>query len=207
MKWSEIFKKLGIDLESEVDDASTDTSKLNSKSKNNENIDSNNVNNNKEETDNKKEEDTKMAFKAPKIDKKGFYDLTDIEDADMKEFFKQRNAERKIELDTRKIEDDKRAVSDAISKYASGIKFADGWTLDDAMKLGYFSKVVNDDNINKEIENAFTNLKAEKPLMFVADKKETKSTPVSEGFNPSDAEKNAAMSEDDLIAMAYGADE
>ena len=207
MKWSEIFKKLGIDLESEVGDTSTDTSKLDSDSKNNESVDSDNVNDNKEETDTNKEEDTKMAFKAPKIDKKGFYDLTDIEDADMKEFFKQRNAERKAELDARKAEDDKRVVNDAISKYASGLRFAEGWTLDDALKLGDFSKVVNDENINKEIENAFTNLKTAKTSMFVADKKVTKSTPVSEGFNPSDAEKNAAMSEDDLIAMAYGADE
>lgn len=207
MKWSEIFKKLGIDLESEVDDTSTDTSKLDSKSKNNESVDSDNVNENKEETDTKKEEDKTMAFKAPKIDKNGFIDLTEVEDEDIKAFFKTLNDSRKTELDARKAEDDKRAVNDAITKYASNVKFADGWSLEDALKLGDFSKVANDENISKEIENAFTNLKAAKAGMFVADKKSTKYTPVSEGFSPTDAEKNAAMSEDDLIAMAYGADE
>ena len=200
MKWSDIFKKLGIDLESEVDETSTESSKLNNVEIKKDSVE--------QTTETKKlEEDTKMAFKAPKIDKNGFYDLTDIEDADMKEFFKSRNTERKAELAARKAEDDKRAVNDAITKYASNVKFADGWSLEDALKLGDFSKVANDENISKEIENAFTNLKAAKAGMFVADKQSTKSTPVSEGFSPTDAEKNAAMSEDDLIAMAYGADE
>ena len=200
MKWSDIFKKLGIDLESEVDETSTESSKLNNVEIKKDSVE--------QTTETKKlEEDTKMAFKAPKIDKNGFYDLTDIEDADMKEFFKSRNTERKAELAARKAEDDKRAVNDAITKYASNVKFAEGWSLEDALKLGDFSKVANDENISKEIENAFTNLKAAKAGMFVADKQSTKSTPVSEGFSPTDAEKNAAMSEDDLIAMAYGADE
>lgn len=214
MKWSDFFKKLGIDLESEVDDASTDTSKEKDGVNKNENTDSSNINDDvnkeqetKEVTDSNKEEDKPMAFKAPKIDKNGFIDLTEVEDADIKAFFKTLNDSRKTELDARKAEDDKRAVNDAITKYASNVKFAEGWSLEDALKLGDFSKVVNDENINKEIENAFTNLKAAKASMFVADKKSTKSTPVSEGFSPTDAEKNAAMSEDDLIAMAYGADE
>ena len=200
MKWSDIFKKLGIDLESEVDETSTESSKLNNVEIKKDSVE--------QTTETKKvEEGTKMAFKAPKIDKNGFYDLTDIEDADMKEFFKSRNTERKAELAARKAEDDKRAVNDAITKYASNVKFAEGWSLEDALKLGDFSKVANDENISKEIENAFTNLKAAKASMFGADKQSTKSTPVSEGFSPTDAEKNAAMSEDDLIAMAYGADE
>ena len=214
MKWSDFFKKLGIDLESEVDDASTDTSKEIDGVNKNENTDSSNINDDvnkeqetKEVTDSNKEEDKPMAFKAPKIDKNGFIDLTEVEDADIKAFFKTLNDNRKTELDARKAEDDKRAVNDAITKYASNVKFAEGWSLEDALKLGDFSKVANDENISKEIENAFTNLKAAKAGMFVADKKSTKSTPVSEGFSPTDAEKNAAMSEDDLIAMAYGADE
>ena len=214
MKWSDFFKKLGIDLESEVDDASTDTSKERDVVIKNENTDSSNINDDvnkeqetKEVTDSNKEEDKPMAFKAPKIDKNGFIDLTEVEDADIKAFFKTLNDNRKTELAARKAEDDKRAVNDAITKYASNVKFAEGWSLEDALKLGDFSKVANDENISKEIENAFTNLKAAKAGMFVADKQSTKSTPVSEGFSPTDAEKNAAMSEDDLIAMAYGADE
>ena len=214
MKWSDFFKKLGIDLESEVNDTSTDTSKERDVVIKNENTDSSNINDdvNKEQetkdvTDSNKEEDKPMAFKAPKIDKNGFIDLTEVEDADIKAFFKTLNDNRKTELAARKAEDDKRAVNDAITKYASNVKFAEGWSLEDALKLGDFSKVANDENISKEIENAFTNLKAAKAGMFVADKQSTKSTPVSEGFSPTDAEKNAAMSEDDLIAMAYGADE
>ena len=183
MKWSDIFKKLGIDLESEVDETSTESSKLNNVEIKKDSVE--------QTTETKKvEEGTKMAFKAPKIDKNGFYDLTDIEDADMKEFFKLRNSERKTELAARKAEDDKRAVNDAITKYASGIKFADGWSLEDALKLGDFSKVANDENINKEIENAFTNLKSTKAGMFVADKKETKSNPMLEGFNPQNGNAN-----------------
>lgn len=186
MKWSDIFKKLGIDLESEVDETSTEASKLNNVEIKKDSVE--------QTTETKKvEEDNKMAFKAPKIDKNGFYDLTDIEDADMKEFFKSRNTERKTELAARKAEDDKRAVNDAITKYASGIKFAEGWGLDDALKLGDFSKVVNDENISKEIENAFTNLKSTKAGMFVADKKETKtSNPMLEGFNPQNAQTTGA---------------
>lgn len=199
MKWSDFFKKLGIDLESEVDETSTESSELNNVEIKKDSVE--------QTTETKKvEEDTKMAFKAPKIDKNGFYDLTDIEDADMKEFFKLRNSERKTELAARKAEDDKRAVNDAISKYASGIKFAEGWSLDDALKLGDFSKVANDENISKEIENAFTNLKSTKAGMFVADKetKTEKSSPVTEGFSPVNAERNSAMTEDDIINMAYG---
>lgn len=214
MKWSDFFKKLGLNLDDEMEDTSKETSKEKDEVIKNENTDSSNINDDvnkeqetKEVTDSNKEEDKPMAFKAPKIDKNGFIDLTEVEDADIKAFFKTLNDSRKTELDARKAEDDKRAVNDAITKYASNVKFADGWSLEDALKLGDFSKVANDENINKEIENAFTNLKTAKASMFVADKKVTKSTPVSEGFNPSDAEKNAAMSEDDLIAMAYGADE
>ena len=183
MKWSDIFKKLGIDLESEVDETSTESSKLNNVEIKKDSVE--------QTTETKKvEEGTKMAFKAPKIDKNGFYDLTDIEDADMKEFFKLRNSERKTELAARKAEDDKRAVNDAITKYASGIKFADGWSLEDALKLGDFSKVANDENINKEIENAFTNLKKAKANMFVADKETSKSSPIMEGFNPQNGNAN-----------------
>lgn len=186
MKWSDFFKKLGIDLESEVNETSTEASELNNVEIKKDSVE--------QTTETKKvEEDNKMAFKAPKVDKNGFYDLTDIEDVDMKEFFKSRNTERKTELAARKAEDDKRAVNDAITKYASGIKFAEGWGLDDALKLGDFSKVTNDENISKEIENAFTNLKAAKAGMFVADKKEAKtSNPMLEGFNPQNAQTTGA---------------
>lgn len=186
MKWSDIFKKLGIDLESEVDDASTESSELNNVEIKKDSVE--------QTTETKKvEEDKPMAFKAPKIDKNGFIDLTEVEDADIKAFFKTLNDSRKTELAARKAEDDKRAVNDAITKYASNVKFAEGWSLDDALKLGDFSKVVNDENINKEIENAFTNLKAAKAGMFVADKKETKtSNPMLEGFNPQNAQTTGA---------------
>ena len=145
-----------------------------------------------------------MAFKKPKIDKNGFIDLTEVEDADLKAFFKELNASRKNELAERKAVDDKRAVDDAIAKYASNLKFAEGWTLEDAKKLGDFSKVVNDDNLTKEIENAFTSLKSSKASMFVADNKETKTTsPITEKFNPINSE-NTVLSEDSLVEMAYG---
>ena len=207
MKWSDFFKKLGIDLESEVDETETQASEEIGKVNKNEKTDSSNINSNDKKEQKEEVEDKPMAFKAPKIDKNGFIDLTEVEDADIKAFLKTLNDSRKTELAVRKAEDDKRAVNDAITKYASNVKFAEGWSLDDALKLGDFSKVINDENINKEIENAFTNLKAAKAGMFVADKKVTKSTPVLQGFSPADAEKNSAMSEDDLIAMAYGADE
>lgn len=217
MKWSDFFKKLGLNIDDEIDETSKEASKEISKSNKKEDVNSNKdivvedktTEIKEEETDNKKVEDKTMAFKAPKRDNKGFFDLSEIEDADMKEYFKSLNNERKTELANRKAEDDKRVVSDAISKYASKIKFADGWGLEDALKLGDFSKVANDENMSKEIENAFTNLKSTKAPLFVADKgtRTTKSNPMSEGFNPVNAENNAAVTEDDLIAMAYGADE
>lgn len=200
MKWSDFFKKLGLNLDDEMEDTSKETSKEKDVVNKNENTDSSNINDdinkeqeNKEVTDSNKEEDKPMAFKAPKIDKNGFIDLTEVEDADIKAFFKTLNDSRKTEFAVRKAEDDKRAVNDAITKYASGIKFADGWSLEDAIKLGDFSKVANDENINKEIENAFTNLKSTKACMFVADKKETKtSNPMLEGFNPQNAQTTGA---------------
>ena len=187
MKISELLKKIGIDLDSEIDD---DTEKDITMNKDGNKKESNVDNNLADAKLNNDKEETKMAFKAPKVDKNGFYDLSAIEDADMKEFFKARNIERKAELDARKTEDDKKVVTDAISKYASGLKFAEGWTLDDALKLGDFSKVVNDENINKEIENAFTNLKTAKANMFVADKETSKSSPIMEGFNPQNGNAN-----------------
>ena len=214
MKWSDFFKKIRLNLDDEMEETLKETSEEQDKVIKNGNTDSFNINDGdkkeqetEEVTDNKEEEGKPMAFKAPKIDKNGFIDLTEVEDADIKAFLKTLNDIRKTELAARKAEDDKRAVNDAITKYASNVKFAEGWNLDDALRIGDFSKVINDENINKEIENAFTNLKAAKAAMFVADKKATKSTPVSQGFSPADAEKNSAMSEDDLIAMAYGADE
>ena len=168
-----------------------------------------NETNSPDEADKKNEvdepvEDKTMEFKAPKIDKNGFIDLTEVEDADLKAFFKELNASRKNELAERKAVDDKRAVDDAIAKYASNLKFAEGWTLEDAKKLGDFSKVVNDDNLTKEIENAFTSLKSSKASMFVADNKETKTTsPITEKFNPINSE-NTVLSEDSLVEMAYG---
>ena len=200
MKWSEIFKKLGINMDDEVDETSTETSKLNNEENKKEIADKNkkddikNISNDKKvEINDDKEGETKMAFKAPKVDKNGLYDLTDIEDADMKAFFKTRNDERKAELAARKAEDDKRVVNDAISKYASKIKFADGWGLEDALKLGDFSKVANDENIDKEIENAFTNLKTAKAGMFVADKQNTSSNPMLEGFNPQNTQQSGTV--------------
>ena len=111
MKISELLKKIGIDLDSEIDD---DTEKDITMNKDGNKKESNVDNNLADAKLNNDKEETKMAFKAPKVDKNGFYDLSDIEDADMKEFFKARNLERKAELDARKVEDDKKVVNDAI---------------------------------------------------------------------------------------------
>ena len=74
-------------------------------------------------------------------------------------------------------------MSEAISKYAKDkIKFSSGWSLADALKLGDFSKVVNDDNLEKNIEDAFTNLKSTKANLFI--KENNNSNPLFEGFNP-----------------------
>lgn len=206
MKWSDFFKKLGLNIDDEMGESST--TDLENNSNGNLKTEKDNSVKTDEKTSNSKE-DKVMAFVKPKVDKNGFIDLTNIEDADMKAFFKELNDSRKTELAARKAEDDKRTVDNAISKYAAGVKFSDGWTLDDALKLGDFSKVLNDENMQKEIENAFTNLKAAKAGMFVADKKvETKkSTPVLEGFNPASVERSTTMTEDEIIAMAYGVEE
>lgn len=217
MKWSDIFKKLGINLEDEIDETSKealDSNNINEKL-NNVDSDKDNDDNNKDtldnsdDTNNNKVEDKEMGFKAPKVDKHGFYDLSDIEDAELKSFLKGANDRRKAELAERKKVDDQRVVNDAIKEYASKLKFADGWSVEDALKLGDFSNITNDDNLSKSIENAFTNLQTAKAGLFVKDKKETKvdSNPMLEGFNPIKADNNSAMTESDLIALAYGATE
>lgn len=183
MKFSDILKKLGIDLDSEIDETSTEALDDNKVLSKNEKVESKKENETKQED--KLKEDKVMAFVKPKVDKQGLIDITNIEDADLKAFLKELNDSRKTELAERKAAEDKRAVSDGIAKYAAGVKFAEGWSVDDALKLGDFSKVLNDENMTKEIENAFTNLKTTKATMFVADK-ETKKTEsvLTEGFNP-----------------------
>lgn len=168
MKWSEIFKKAGINLDDEIDNTDKSTLELNSDS---------NLKNNVEE------KDMSSAFVEPKRDSKGLFDLSGVEDESLKNFLKKLNDEKKAELQAKKAEDDKRVVSEAISKYAKDkVKFSDGWSLDDALKLGDFSKVVNDDNLEKNIEDAFTNLKSTKANLFV--KENSNSNPLFEGFNP-----------------------
>lgn len=136
------------------------------------------------ETESENKEENKMAFVAPKVDKNGFIDLTNVEDADLKAFFKILNDTRKMELQARKDEADKRLIDDSVKSAVSGLKLNKGITADAVSKLLDLTNVkVGEDGKVTGIEDAIKGLQTSQAGLFLADK-EAKSNPVLEGHNP-----------------------
>lgn len=136
------------------------------------------------ETESEEKEENKMAFVAPKVDKNGFIDLTNVEDADLKAFFKILNDTRKMELQARKDEADKRLIDDSVKSAVSGLKLNKGITADAVSKLLDLTNVkVGEDGKVTGIEDAIKGLQTSQAGLFLADK-EAKSNPVLEGHNP-----------------------
>lgn len=183
-KIKELFGIKSNDASKEASNVLSDELKNDSVSK--EGVHTDEVKNTEEnkETESENKEENKMAFVAPKVDKNGFIDLTNVEDADLKAFFKILNDTRKVELQTRKAEADKRLIDDSVKSAVSGLKLNKGITADAVSKLLDLTNVkVGEDGKVTGIEDAIKGLQTSQAGLFLADK-EAKSNPVLEGHNP-----------------------
>lgn len=188
---NEIIKKIKELFGIKSNDASKETSNVLSDELKNDSVSKEGVHTDEvkdteenKETESEEKEENKMAFVAPKVDKNGFIDLTNVEDADLKEFFKILNSTRKVELQTRKAEADKRLIDDSVKSAVSGLKLNKGITADAVSKLLDLTNVkVGEDGKVTGIEDAIKGLQTSQAGLFLADK-EAKSNPVLEGHNP-----------------------
>lgn len=191
MKLSDILKKIGIDLDEEVDYANEQTLISDNKSK-------------KEVTDDKKEEDkvaskdtketkvdTKETTKDTKEtqetqeeikvelkfdDKTGLFDLKGIEDADIKAVLQRANDYTIKTANNVKIEK-------AFNEKLSGLKIRKGITNEVIKKMINFDDVkVDGDNV-VGLDEAFETLQKEQSGLFVQ-RNQSESNPMLEGFNP-----------------------
>lgn len=196
MKISDLLKKLGIDLDKEVDESNENKEKTekktsgvdNDKNKNsnikvdtdNDNISTDDKSNDNTSviTDNaiKKEEVKKNMI--PKYDTKtGLFDLSGIEDGELKAVLKLAN-------DTVKTNKNSQIIAKAIDDKLGTVKLADGITKDAILTLLDRSGIkVTEDGVTG-INEAFDSLKSAQAGLFKVDTKDVKSNPILEGFNP-----------------------
>lgn len=195
MKLSDILKKIGIDLDEEVDYANEQTLISDNKSK-------------KEVTDDKKEEDkvaskdtkeTKVDTKETKVDTKetkedtketqeeikvelkfddktGLFDLKGIEDADIKAVLQRANDYTVKTANNVKIEK-------AFNEKLSGLKIRKGITNEVIKKMINFDDVKVDGDKVIGLDEAFETLQKEQSGLFVQ-RQQNESNPMLEGFNP-----------------------
>lgn len=195
MKLSDILKKIGIDLDEEVDYANEQTLISDNKSK-------------KEVTDDKKEEDkvaskdtkeTKVDTKETKVDTKetkedtketqeeikvelkfddktGLFDLKGIEDADIKAVLQRANDYTVKTANNVKIEK-------AFNEKLSGLKIRKGITNEVIKKMINFDDVKVDGDKVVGLDEAFETLQKEQSGLFVQ-RNQSESNPMLEGFNP-----------------------
>ena len=182
MKWSDFFKKLGLNLDDEMEDASKETSEEQDKviKNDSENSDKTTVDNeNKTVVENKDTEDSK-SMELKYDEKTGLFDLSGIEDESIKSVLKKAN-------DTVKKTANQVKIDKAVEAKLAGLKLNKGITTDAVRKLADLSgvKVDSDGNVTG-VNEAFDSLAKEQSGLFIADKetKETSSNPLLEGFNP-----------------------
>lgn len=201
MKLADIFKKLGINLEDEIEESSTETSKLENKDLKNDNVETKNNNDNKDniivkETEAVKVEDKKMVL--PKYDEKTglFTGLNEVDNEDLKVLLKSVNNSVKTRTNNEKIN---KAISDKVNS----LKLIDGITSDVVIKMLDTTGIKIQDDEVVGIDEAFDNLVKSQAGLFKANKETDKPSPMLEGFSkPMD--KNSPFSEEDIINLAYG---
>lgn len=199
MKWSDFFKKLGINMDEEMDDTSTETSKVDKEVKK-ENV-SNVTNVPVKEVVNvveKKVEDKKMIL--PKYDEKTglFTGLNELDNEDLKTLLKSVNTSVKTKANQEKI-------NNAIKSKMDTLKLIDGVSSDVVMKLLDTNGIKVQDDEVVGVNEAFDNLVKSQAGLFKAntETKKEEPSPMLEGFSkPMD--KNSPFSEDDIVALAYG---
>lgn len=185
MKISELLKKLGINVDEEVEDQS----KVEGQNKNDTPASQTTVVENKKNksdgsvTNEKvvdspvtKEEDKKMV--TPKYDAKtGLFDLSGIEDGELKSVLKLAN-------DTVKANKNSQVIAKAIEDKLGTVQLADGITKDAILALLDRTGIKVTDKGVSGVNEAFDNLKSAQAGLFKANKETEKSSPILEGFAP-----------------------
>lgn len=205
MKLIDILKKIGIDLDEEVDYANEQTLNSDSKSKNE-------VVENKKEKDevtpkDKKEtkveekdtskdtkdtEETKLEIKFD--EKTGLFDLKGIEDNAIKAELQKANDYTIRTANNVKIEK-------AFNEKLSGLKIRKGITSEVIKKMINFDDVkVDGDNV-VGLDEAFENLQKEQSGLFVQ-RNQSESNPMLEGFNPVQNTDNSSALNASLASLA-----
>lgn len=202
MKLMDIFKNLGVDPDVEIEDTSKDTSKLKNEENSGEDVNNNkkeymdkkmnitiNTNNStsKKDENTKKEEDIKeMDYKQIKFDvNTGLFDLSNIDNADLKNVLQLSN-------DTVKAMSDKVKIDMAFNEKLNSLKIRKGITPDAVRTLIKMDGVKVDNDKVIGLDEAFDNLQKEQSGLFVQ-RNTPDSNPVLEGFNPSSNNGNNCL--------------
>lgn len=201
MKLIDFFKKLGLNLDADVDMTEKTTSDESKGINNLENEkEKSDVDKPTEEVEKPKENNTTEEVKKLKLnyDKNtGLFDLKDIEDEEVKAVLKMAN-------DTVKSNANKALIDKAISDKLGTIKLNKGITNDVVLKMLDLTNVKVADGSVTGLEEAFNNLKTTQSGLFINDK-ET-SNPLLEGFNPKNTSQgnSSPNSIEEAFAMMEG---
>lgn len=203
MKWSEFLKKIGINLDEEVelpDEKNDDTDKKTSKVLSNENVDNNKSNDKKSSNEDKKsvdeikehKEDTKVELKFNETT--GLFDLNGIEDESIKSVLTKANnytinTANKVKIDR------------AFDEKMAGLKIRKGITPDAVRSLVKMDGVKVDGDKVVGLDEAFENLQKEQSGLFVQ-RSTPESNPMLEGFNPAN---NNGTDNGDALAQSLAA--
>ena len=205
MKLIDILKKIGIDLDEEVDYANEQTLNSDSKS-NNEVVEDKKEKDevtpkDKKETkveekdtskDTKDTEETKLEIKFD--EKTGLFDLKGIEDNNIKAELQKANDYTIRTANNVKIEK-------AFNEKLSGLKIRKGITSEVIKKMINFDEVkVDGDNV-VGLDEAFENLQKEQSGLFVQ-RNQSESNPMLEGFNPVQNTDNSSALNASLASLA-----
>jgi hypothetical protein len=208
MKWSDFFKKIGLNIDEEMEgkvennkDTSDKTSDVNNMSnKNNSDNKSDDANkednktdeeisdNNKEKEDEQGDEQMDLKFD----DKTGLFDISDIKDEGVKSVLQRANDYTVKTANNVKIDK-------AFNEKMSSLKIRKGITADAVKKLINFDDIKVEGDKVIGIDEAFENLQKEQSGLFVQ-RNQADSNPVLEGFNPVQNSGNDVNSLDASLA-------
>lgn len=215
MKWSEVFSKiLGKSMDEEIDDASLEAlgvkNKDNLDNKGDQNKDKGNTINinlsgqkkedtpDKEDKKEEKKEDNDMDYKTIKFDtKSGLFDLSNIENNDLKAVLQLAN-------DTVKNKDNQIKIDIAFNEKLAGLKVRKGITSDAIKALIKMDNVkVGSDGKVSGLDEAFDTLQKEQSGLFVQRQSgQSDSTPTLEGFHPAGSTSSENNIDAALASMA-----
>lgn len=184
MKLVDIFKKLGIKLDEDVDLAETDTLEvLKDNNLNNVVVDKEEITTDVKETKetvevkNEKSNEEDRQMKLPKYDKTtGLFDIREVEDEGLRAVLKEAN-------DTVKSNNNKALINKAVSDKLSSLKLSKG--ISPELVNGALNRtgIKVEDGKVVGVDEAFAELQKNNSGLFVTENKPA-SNPMLEGFNP-----------------------